>query len=267
MVRGGSAEVDESRQVDLWFRGVSHTFGATRALIDIDLALSGGVVGLLGPNGAGKSTLMNIASTALPPQHGDVLIAGFSAEDPAGREGARRSLGYLPQRFSVMSWATCRRNVTYAAWAQGIAPEECETRADAALTVVGLDGLAGRRVRTLSGGQRQRLGIACAIVHGPRVLLLDEPTVGLDPVQRSEIRDHLRSIGDGRTVLVSTHIVEDLDRIADRILVLDHGRVIFDGVRDQLINENTAPTDSDRSLEGAYVRLMRGAARGGAIAR
>lgn len=264
---GGSAELSGSSEVDLRFWSVSHAFGGTQALVDIDLALSGGVVGLLGSNGAGKSTMLSIAATALPPQHGNVYVAGHSAEDRTGRELARRSLGYLPQRFSVMDWGTCRRNVTYAAWAQGIAPGECETRADAALTVVGLDTLADRRARTLSGGQRQRLGIACAIVHEPRVLLLDEPTVGLDPVQRSEIRDHLQLIGNGRTVLISTHIVEDLDRIADRILVLDHGRVIFDGVRDQLIAENSGLTASDCSLESAYVRLMRVAGRTGATTR
>ncbi len=254
---GGSVESKQGGEPDLRIRDVSHAFGGTAALVDVNLSLSSGVIGLLGPNGAGKSTLMNIASTALPPQQGEVSIAGHNVEDSAGRERARRLLGYLPQRFSVMNWASLRRNVTYAAWAQGIAPAECEARAEAALAVVGLDALADRRARTLSGGQRQRLGIACAIAHEPQVLLLDEPTVGLDPVQRCEIRDHLQLIGSGRTVLISTHIVEDLDRIADRILVLNHGRVIFDGGRDQLITENTTHSGGDRSLENAYVQLMR----------
>jgi ABC-2 type transport system ATP-binding protein len=127
---------------------------------------------------------------------------------------------------------------------------------------VDLEELAERPVRKLSGGQRQRLGIACAMVHSPRVLLLDEPTVGLDPVQRAELRDHLKVIGADRTVLLSTHIVEDLDRIADRLLVLSNGRIIFDGTRDELIAANTLSGD-ERSLESAYIRLIRDANRSG----
>jgi ABC-2 type transport system ATP-binding protein len=214
---------------DLRFEDVSHSYGSVVALVDVDLALSKGVVGLLGPNGAGKSTLLNIASTALPPQRGRVYIAGRGTQSNRDRDEARRELGYLPQRFNLMNWATCRRNATYAAWAQGLPSEDCEQRAHQALRLVDLEELADRPVRKLSGGQRQRLGIACAMVHSPRVLLLDEPTVGLDPVQRAELRDHLKVIGADRTVLLSTHIVEDLDRIADRLLVLSNGRIILMG--------------------------------------
>ena len=239
---------------DLELEDVSHSFRDRRALSGVSFSVSAGVVGLLGPNGAGKSTLLNIIATTLPPQSGSVRVAGHDLRSRPARESARREIGYLPQRFSVMGSASCLRNVTYAAWAQGVAPGECEDRAVAALEVVGLADLKDKRARTLSGGQRQRLGIACATAHEPRVLLLDEPTVGLDPVQRAEIRAHLRATAQDRTVVISSHIVEDLERTADRLLVLREGLVVFDGTVRDLV-DRAGPT-GDGTLESSYIELM-----------
>lgn len=251
----------EPPAVDVRFESVSHSFGRVRALSDITFASSRGVVGLLGPQGAGKSTVLKLASTAFPPRSGTVRIAGHAPEDSGGRAAARRSLGYLPQRFSVMSWSTCRRNVAYAAWAQGVSADAREEKAQAALRAVDLDGLSDRQARSLSGGERQRLGIACAIVHEPRLLLLDEPTAGLDSVQRAEIRDQLHDLGSVRTVLLGTPIAEDLDRVADRILVLSRGSVLFDGRQDQLVTEQSGAGRGVATLGDAYVRLLTAADR------
>jgi ABC-2 type transport system ATP-binding protein len=169
-------------------RGVTHRYGRRVALADATLDLPVGVTGLLGPNGAGKSTLMKLLATAMPLQTGSVAVGDV----PLVRDNltaVRRQLGYLPQRFEVMGWSTVRRNVEYAAWAHGLPSREAGERADRALVLLGLSDRAGSRARALSGGMRQRLGLACALVHEPRVLVLDEPTVGLDPAQRRGLRD------------------------------------------------------------------------------
>lgn len=168
-------------------RGVTHRYGRRVALADATLDLPVGVTGLLGPNGAGKSTLMKLLATAMPLQTGSVAVGDV----PLVRDNltaVRRQLGYLPQRFEVMGWSTVRRNVEYAAWAHGLPSREAGERADRALVLLGLSDRAGSRARALSGGVRQRLGLACALVHEPRVLVLDEPTVGLDPAQRRGLR-------------------------------------------------------------------------------
>ena len=175
-------------------RGVTHRYGRRVALADATLDLPVGVTGLLGPNGAGKSTLMKLLATAMPLQTGSVAVGDV----PLVRDNltaVRRQLGYLPQRFEVMGWSTVRRNVEYAAWAHGLPSREAGERADRALALLGLSDRAGSRARALSGGMRQRLGLACALVHEPRVLVLDEPTVGLDPAQRRGLRDDLRALG------------------------------------------------------------------------
>ena len=236
---------------ELELESVSFSYGKRVALRDITLSLPIGVTGLLGPNGAGKSTLLSIAATTLAPQAGAVRVAGRDTADRDGRAAARQKIGFLPQRFDLMSWSSGARNVSYAAWAQGVDPELCEEKARRALELVDLHQLADRRVRTLSGGQRQRLGIACALAHDPDVLLLDEPTVGLDPVQRSELRSHLAVVGSEKVVLLSTHLVDDLARIADRIVVISTGTIVFNGTLDEL-------HAADGDLEAAYVRIMGG---------
>lgn len=236
-------------------RGVSYAYQRTAALMDVSFTLRPGLTGVLGPNGAGKSTLLTIVSTALVPTAGTVLTFGQDVGDTSARASARRRIGFLPQRFDIMRSSACLRNVEYAAWAQGVDAARCRAAAVNALDQVNLADVAHRRASALSGGQRQRLGIACAIAHEPSVLVLDEPTVGLDPAQRAEVRANLLAVADDRCVLVSTHIVEDLDRIADRILVLAGGRLRFDGTRDEL--SDLAPVDTPRHhrLEAAYLSL------------
>lgn len=227
-------------------------------LSDVSLSFNNGVYGLLGPNGAGKTTLLNIVTTLSRPSTGDVKIAGAHVLTSSGRRRARSRIGYLPQSFELMDASSLMRNVRYAAWARGLSWSASCDAAVWAMEQVGLSGESHRPVRSLSGGMRQRVGIACAIVARPDVLVLDEPTVGLDPVQRIEVRRFLDAYADSHTVLVSTHLVEDLAAIADRVLVLNHGHLLLDGHMDDLA-ALASPEDSMASpWESGYRQLLTG---------
>lgn len=232
--------------------GVSHQYGRRPALANVSLTLPTGVTGLLGPNGAGKSTLMKILVTATPLQSGEVRFG----ERPLGRNSTneiRRLIGYLPQRFELMEWSSVRRNVAYAAWAHGLSGDELGAAVDRALVSVDLADRSGSRARSLSGGMRQRLGLACALVHRPSVAVLDEPTVGLDPVQRGELRRLITELGEQSVVLISTHLVEDLAATAEQVIVLHEGRVRFRGTVDDLRTLGAPSTKPHASvLEAGY---------------
>lgn len=208
--------------------GVSFRYGLQRrwSLRGVSVATSGGVVALLGPNGAGKSTLLRLVAGVVGVQQGRVEVGGVAAVGARGRRRVRAQVGFLPQRFDLMAGLRAVDTVAHAGWVQGLERDRIETAALAALDVVGLRGRAAERVRRLSGGQRQRLGIAAAIVHDPAVLVLDEPTVGLDPGQVVDVREHLRHASQNRTVLVSTHLMDDVDQLCERVVVLDDGEVV-----------------------------------------
>jgi ABC-2 type transport system ATP-binding protein len=185
------------------------------------------VTGLVGQNGAGKSTLLGVLATALEQSSGEIVFSGSSVK-AAGRDVYRRTVGYLPQRFDLMNWSTIHRNVAYAAWCNGIEAPSCYAAAKAALKHVDMYSLIDRRAGSLSGGQRQRVGLACALAHTPQVLLLDEPTTGLDPAQRAGLRSYLADYGRSAVVVLSTHLVDDLVAVADRVVALSEGRIAFD---------------------------------------
>lgn len=238
--------------------GVSHRYGRHWALRDVDLAIGVGVVGLLGPNGAGKSTLLSIAATLMKPKSGKVSVMGRDVVDRAGRCAARSCIGLLPQRFALVPSMRVLDTVAYSAWVNGVPSTECTAKAGAALAAVGLDDLLDVRVRKLSGGQRQRVGIAAAIAHEPALLLLDEATVGIDPVARVQLRRYLLEIAEGRSVIVSTHLVEDVVQLCDRIVVLNRGRLVYDGGTESLVKTVAATERSPLAspLEAAYERLL-----------
>lgn len=244
--------------VALELAGVSHRYGRHWALRDVDLRIGVGLVGLLGPNGAGKSTLLSIAATLIGPRSGRVSVMGRDVKDPSGRRAARSYIGMLPQRFALVPSMRVLDTVAYAAWVNGVTSVECTTKAEAALAAVGLHDLLDVRVRKLSGGQRQRVGIASAIAHEPALLLLDEATVGIDPVARVQLRRYLLEIAQGRSVIVSTHLVEDVVQLCERIVVLNRGRLVYDGGTESLV-ETIAPTERSplaSPLEAAYERLL-----------
>lgn len=188
------------------------------------------MVGLLGPNGSGKTTLLSALATMGVITSGSIRVGGHDLSTPDGRRDARKLVGWLPQRFDLASTMTVIDAVRYAAWANGVPAAESRSAAERALAVVDLTGRAYDRVRRLSGGQRQRVGLAASVAHDPRVVLLDEPTVGLDPEQRVRFRSYLRAAGTGRTTIMATHLLEDVRQTCDRLVVLLHGRVAFDGL-------------------------------------
>ena len=212
-------------------RDVGRAFGATRALTGVGLDLKPGVTGLLGPNGAGKTTLLRLLATALPPTQGQVSVLGLDPEVPAERTGIRRQLGYLPQEAGFPRGFTAFAFVDYIAllkeWTEPAA-RHAEVRR--VLDLVGLSGLGAKRIRAMSGGQRRRVALAQALLGSPPVLILDEPTTGVDPEQRVTLRTVLAEIARTSIVVLSTHQTEDVAALCERVIVLDRGRVRYDGL-------------------------------------
>ena len=204
---------------------VSRWYGNVVAVNDISFSLDAGITGLLGPNGAGKSTLLHLLAGLLRPSSGRVLIAGR----PAWREPSiYRSVGLVPEREAVHAFLTGRQFVELAARLQRLA--DAPAAAARAIATVDLEAAADRAVGTYSKGMRQRVKIAAALVHEPRILLLDEPFNGMDPRQRLHMIDLLRSMAaQGRTILFSSHILEEVERLADGILVIHAGRLAAAG--------------------------------------
>ncbi len=218
-------------------RGVGRAFGATQALAEIDLDLEPGVIGLLGPNGAGKTTLLRLLATALPPSRGKVRVLGRDVEVLAERTEIRRRLGYLPQEVGFPRGFTAFAFVDYIAllkeWADPAA-RHAEVRR--VLDQVGLSDAATKRIRAMSGGQRRRVALAQALLGSPPVLILDEPTTGVDPEQRVTLRTVLAELARTSIVVLSTHQTEDVAALCERVVVLDRGRVRYDGAVTDLVD-------------------------------
>ncbi|GAA1775183.1 ABC transporter ATP-binding protein [Luedemannella helvata] len=210
--------------------GLTLHYGSTRALEDVGFALRPGTTGLLGPNGAGKTTLLRILATALLPRSGDLSILGYDPATPEGRLAVRRRLGFLPQNPGYYAHFTAFDFVDYVAILKEMS-DRASRREEVrrVLEQVGLTADAGKRLRTLSGGMRQRVGLAAALIGDPPLLILDEPTVGLDPEQRLRFRELLAELGETRTVLLSTHQTEDVIMVCQQVVVLHQGRVRYDG--------------------------------------
>jgi ABC-2 type transport system ATP-binding protein len=216
--------------------GIGKHYGRSTALSEVDLGLAPGITGLLGPNGAGKTTLLRILATALAADAGQIRVFGNDPATTAGRTMIRRSLGYLPQEAGFPRGFTTFGFVDYLAilkeWAEREA-RHAEVRR--VLDQVDLGGLATKRVHALSGGQRRRVLLAQALLGQPKLLVLDEPTTGLDPEQRARLRDILSTAGETATLVLSTHQTEDVAAVCERVIVLDGGRVRFDGSVAELV--------------------------------
>lgn len=221
--------MNEAVGIDCESLSVRH--GAVWALRDVTLRIGTGVTAVLGPNGAGKSTLLRLLATQCAPSRGSFSVGGLDPRRQSDLNRLRLDMGFLPQQFECMEWSSALRNVEYSAWAHGVAVPDCNAAAYDALSLVGLSHVAGMQVRKLSGGMRQRLGLACAVAHRPHVLILDEPTVGIDPRQRMDIRRFLKDYAAQGDVIVimSTHIVDEIQTLASDVLVLDRGSVAFHG--------------------------------------
>ena len=187
--------------------------------------LTAGVTGLLGANGAGKTTLMRLLCGILVPTSGTVTCDGMDVDT----EEYRDILGYLPQEFGYYPEFTGRDFLLYMSAVKGLQKRDALRKAEKLIDLVGLKDVARKKVRTYSGGMKQRLGIAQALLNDPQVLIMDEPTAGLDPQERIRFRDLIAEIGKNRIVLLSTHIVSDLEHIADKLMIMKEGRLIWKG--------------------------------------
>ena len=191
----------------------------------ISFNLTDGVTGLLGANGAGKTTLMRMMSGILNPTSGSVTTDGI----PVQTEEYRALLGYLPQDFGYYPEFTAREFVQYIAALKGIEKKTAKKKTEELLETVGLSDVANKKIKTFSGGMKQRVGIAQALVNDPKILILDEPTAGLDPKERVRFRNLIGEIGKTSIVLFSTHIVSDIEHIAGNLLMIRDGQLIYEG--------------------------------------
>lgn len=245
-----------------WFwavhaEGLQVKAGSHLAVDGLDLALPPGVHALLGPNGAGKSTLMRALATVVRPAGGRLTLLGEDVDGRADLRAVRRDLGYLPQQFGFYPRFTVREFVEYMAWLKEVPKAEVPDAVQRAIDRVGLTGKADAKMKTLSGGMLRRAGIAQAIVNDPQLLLLDEPTVGLDPEQRLDFRELLRDIGGDSCVLVSTHLVEDVVAACTDVVLVNEGRLVHRGSTDSLVAEGGAGDAGDSPAERGYSALLR----------
>jgi ABC-type multidrug transport system ATPase subunit len=204
--------------------------GGVTALDHLDLDIPPGMFGLLGANGAGKTTLMRILCGILPADTGTIQVGAHDISTAAGRQAVKRDLGYLPQELGVYPEMTARAFLDYIAILKGLDQRPARrARVTELLDLVGLADVATRRLGTFSGGMKRRIGIAQALLARPRLLIVDEPTAGLDPEERVRFRNLLTTLGADRTVLLSTHIIEDIATTCRRLAVLGHGRLLYHG--------------------------------------
>jgi ABC-type multidrug transport system ATPase subunit len=229
----------------LEIRGLTKNYpSGTVALSDFSLSVGEGVLGLLGPNGAGKSTLMSILATVTKPTSGTFLWEG--QDGVAQPLSVRRALGFLPQDFGVYEKLTAREFLLYLGRLKGLSGSDLKRRIGEILALVNLHGAADRRLGGYSGGMRQRVGIAQALLGDPKLLIVDEPTVGLDPEERVRFRNLLAEVAHGRVVILSTHIVSDVEAVASTIAVVRAGRLVVHETPEELL----------RTAEGKVFRAV-----------
>lgn len=210
---------------------VSHlrrSFGGLVAVDDVSFAVKPGqLVGLLGPNGAGKTTTVSMIAGLVTPDSGDVTIAGARLDGDT--HPAKHRIGLIPQELALYDELSARENLRFCGGLYGLKGDALESAMASALALVGLSDRARDAVSTFSGGMKRRLNLAAGLLHDPDILLLDEPTVGVDPQSRNAIFDNLETLkARGKTLLYTTHYMEEAERLADRIVVIDHGKVIAD---------------------------------------
>ncbi|HZR83285.1 MAG TPA: ABC transporter ATP-binding protein [Candidatus Binatia bacterium] len=247
-------------------RDISKSFGGTRALDAVSFTISEGeVVGLLGPNGSGKTTLLRILTAFFPPDRGSATVAGVRlADDPFE---VRRRVGYLPERAPLYPDATVRRFLQFAARVKISDSTRRDERVAAVARECGLADVLHRPIGTLSKGYRQRVGIAQALVGRPHVLVLDEPTVGLDPAQVLELRQLITTLGGRTTIVLSSHILADVASVCDRVLILHRGKLVLaervDSLRRQVqrAGELVLRTRGEEAALAALVDGVRGVGR------
>jgi ABC-2 type transport system ATP-binding protein len=231
------------------------SFGQTLAVGGVSFGVKAGeLVGLLGPNGAGKTTTVSMIAGLLTPDDGSVTIGGAPLAGDA--DPAKRRLGLVPQDLALYDELSARANLRLFGSLYGLSSAALESAIESCLALVGLSDRAGDRVKTFSGGMKRRLNLAAGLLHDPDILLLDEPTVGVDPQSRNAIFDNLEQLKSrGKALLYTTHYMEEAERLADRIVIIDHGRVLADDTLSGLRGRSDAGTNGNASLETLFLTL------------
>ncbi len=235
---------------------LTRRFGRTVAVAGVNLQAGPGVYGLLGPNGAGKTSLLRMMATVIPPTSGNLRLLDRDPGQYGPRREIRRRLGYLPQSLGYYPGFTVVEFIEYFALLKDMPAARVPGAVAAAVERVELGGKARAKLRTLSGGMLRRVGIAQAIVNEPELLLLDEPTAGLDPEQRVRFRGLLRDIGQRATVVVSTHLVEDVGAACTEVALMDEGKIVFSGTPDELTVRGVGHGTGDAPLERGYSAVL-----------
>ena len=234
--------------MELLLDQVTKKYAEKTAVDNLNTCLHPGVIGLLGANGAGKTTLMRMICGILKPTAGTICFREGKESLDVSDEMYRDTLGYLPQDFGYYPNFTGRDFLMYMAALKGIEKSAAKRKCKELLKIVNLEQAADKKIKTYSGGMKQRLGIAQAVLNDPKILILDEPTAGLDPKERVRFRNLIAELGKDAIVILSTHIVSDVEHIADRILMIKEGHIIFDG----------KVTDVGGDLETFYLKAFGG---------
>jgi ABC-2 type transport system ATP-binding protein len=245
--------------VNIELTSITRSFGGNKAVDGLSLQAGPGVLGLLGPNGAGKTSLLRMLATVLPPSSGQIRLLDRDPRSAAQRREIRRRLGYLPQSLGYYPAFTVAEFVEYFALLKEVPPGRVNKAVTVAVERVDLGAKAKARLRTLSGGMLRRVGIAQAIVNEPDLLLLDEPTAGLDPEQRVGFRALLRDFGLAATVVVSTHLVEDVGAACSEVALMDAGHIVFRGTPAELAGRGAGYDVGDAPLERGYSAVLQAA--------
>jgi ABC-2 type transport system ATP-binding protein len=212
--------------------------GGIHAITNLDLMIPSGMFGLLGPNGAGKTTLMRILAGILRPTSGTIQIGEYDGDTERGRTAVKRILGYLPQDLGLYPDLNAREFLDYVGILKGMDERKVrQQRVEELLELVSLSDVANCKLKTFSGGMKRRIGIAQALLNDPRLLIVDEPTAGLDPEERIRFRNLLSDLGGDRIVLLSTHIVEDIAQTCRRLAIMNKGCIVFQGTTEELVRE------------------------------
>ena len=228
--------------------GLSKFYGAFAAIRDVSFSVrQGQVTAFLGPNGAGKSTTLKILTGYLSPSAGTARIAGLDVATDRIEAVAR--VGYLPENGPLYPEMTPRELLQFLGQARGLADGRLRNRMEAVIAQCNLESVAEKSVYKLSKGYRQRVGMAHVLLHEPDILIMDEPTSGLDPNQIRDVRELVRELGETKTILISTHILQEVKAVADQVILIDEGRIVFDGTPDEMADGGT--------LEDAFYRLTR----------
>lgn len=239
---------------------LSKNYGSHPAIRDLTFSVADGqVYGLLGPNGAGKSTIMNILTSYLAPTGGEVKVAGFSLPEQA--QQAKACVGYLPEQPPLYPEMTVQEYLDFAAELKGVKKAQRREQVQQAARRTGLDQVMPRLIRSLSKGYRQRVGIAQALLGSPQLIILDEPTVGLDPAQVIGIRKLIRELGKTHTVILSSHILSEVQTVCDRVLIIAHGRLVAQGTPEELAAQLTAKGTITATAQGSREAVVAAAGK------